>query len=101
MDYVYTACKKTTDTKEADILSLSRNSFTSIDATKVVYYTLTDLYVRRFDLLTYSVYQTNQYDKFILWFNNVASIYQLYEGKTIKFPDLNDLRQINISAWYM
>ncbi len=101
MDYLYTVCTPTIDTQVPDVFSFSTKLFSQFDETKVVWYDLTDLYAKRFDLLTLNVYQTNQYDKLVLWYNKIPSTFHLVSGLRVALPDLEDIRRVAMSNWYM
>jgi len=100
MDYVYNLVKKNDD-GTPDIFSFDSKIFDQIDNAKSVNHILTHRDAKRIDLLFYEYYQTNQYDKFVLWYNNIPSAYHLTPGLIITLPDIKDLIKIHSRSWYM
>ena len=53
--------------------------------------TLTQMYIRRIDLLMYDAYGVAYYDDLVLWINDIPSIYDLTPGDKLLLPAKQDL----------
>jgi hypothetical protein len=78
--------------KFGDVLSYPISEFVATDTP--LEYILTQVDISRFDLLIWRVYGNQDYESFILWYNNILLISRMNPGDKILLPSATD-----ISSW--
>lgn len=90
-----------TETSEGypDVYSMDNSIFSKLDEETPLFYQLTKPEADRFDILMLQIYNTTEYMWIVLWFNGLATIFELSEGMYLKFPSMKYLSSFQENSW--